>query len=57
MNFGPRDGGFAPTENKLGCHQTLQTWVEGPEGLRFEFQQCTLESSQHAGAACVVNWA
>lgn len=51
------DGGFAPTEKKLGCDRTWQTWVESPEGLRFEFQQYTPESSQHTGTACVVTWA
>ena len=51
-----REAGFSPSEKKLGCDQTWQTWVESPEGLRFEFQQYTPESSQHSGAACTVTW-
>ena len=52
-----RDGGFAPTEKKLGCDRTWQCWVESPEDVRFEFQQYTPESSQFTGANCTVTWA
>ena len=51
-----REGGYAPTEKKLGADQSWQIWVESPEGLRFEFHQYTGESSQRTGRDCVVDW-
>jgi catechol 2,3-dioxygenase-like lactoylglutathione lyase family enzyme len=51
-----RAAGFSPTEKKLGCDKTWQFWVDSPEGVRFEFQQYTPQSSQHTGEPCEINW-
>lgn len=51
-----RDAGHSPTEKKLGADQSWQSWVESPEGLRFEFHQYTGESTQRTGRDCVVDW-
>jgi catechol 2,3-dioxygenase-like lactoylglutathione lyase family enzyme len=51
-----QEGGYPPTEKKLGADQSWQIWVESPEGLRFEFHQYTAESSQRTGRECVVDW-
>jgi len=48
--------GVEVTPKKLGCDQTWQCWCKDPDGVDLEFQQYTLESSQHTRKACQVNW-
>lgn len=48
--------GYPVTEKKVGADQTWQCWVDGPDGLRFEFQTYTDKSSQKTGAPVEINW-
>ncbi len=48
--------GYPVTEKKLGADHAWQCWVDGPDGLRFEFHEYTDKSCQKTGADCVVNW-
>jgi lactoylglutathione lyase len=41
--------GYAPREMIIGADQSLQFWVEDPNGLDIEFQQYTGQSSQLTG--------
>jgi catechol 2,3-dioxygenase-like lactoylglutathione lyase family enzyme len=48
--------GYAPTEIKMGCDNSLQFWVKDPSGVDVEFHQYTEQSSQFNGADVEVNW-
>lgn len=48
--------GVEVTPKKLGCDQTWQCWCMDPDGVDFEFQQYTPESSQTTRADCIVDW-
>jgi catechol 2,3-dioxygenase-like lactoylglutathione lyase family enzyme len=48
-------GGFAPTEIIMGADNTLQFWVQDPNGLDLEFQQYTEQSSQFTGRAIAIS--
>jgi len=48
--------GVSVTPKKLGCDQTWQCWCKDPDGTELEFQQYTLQSSQHSRKPCVVDW-
>ena len=48
--------GVEVTPKKLGCDQTWQCWCKDPDGVDFEFQQYTPESSQTTRADCIVDW-
>jgi catechol 2,3-dioxygenase-like lactoylglutathione lyase family enzyme len=42
--------GYAPREIIMGADNSLQFWVQDPNGLDIEFQQYTERSSQFTGA-------
>jgi lactoylglutathione lyase/glyoxylase I family protein len=48
--------GVEVTPKKLGCDQTWQCWCKDPDGIDFEFQQYTAQSSQATGKNCIVDW-
>lgn len=49
------DRGFAPREIIMGADNSLQFWVQEPNGLDIEFQQYTEQSSQFTGKNVEVN--
>ena len=42
--------GYAPSEVIMGADNSLQFWVQDPNGVDIEFQQYTENSSQFSGA-------
>ena len=50
-----QDRGYAPREIIMGADNTLQFWVEDPNGLELEVQQYTEQSSQFTGANVAVD--
>ena len=48
--------GVEVTPKKLGCDQTWQCWCKDPDGVDFEFQQYTANSSQFTKTNCVADW-
>lgn len=48
--------GVAVTPKKMGCDQTWQCWCKDPDGVDFEFQQYTANSSQFTRTNCVADW-
>ena len=48
--------GHAPGGIKTGADQSLQFWVEDPNGLSCEFHQYTERSSQTTGQNAEVDW-
>ena len=41
--------GVACTDKVLGCDQSWQTWLQDPDGNRFEMHQYTAQSTQFLG--------
>ena len=50
------DKGYEPTEVKMGSDNSLQFWVNDPNGISFEFHQYTAQSSQFTDKDVEVNW-
>lgn len=48
--------GVSFTPKKLGCDQTWQTWLEDPDGNKFEVHQYTPESAQFLGGSVEADW-
>lgn len=48
--------GVECTEKKLGCDQSWQTWLQDPDGNRFEIHQYTDASAQLNGGIVNVDW-
>ncbi len=50
------EAGCEPGAIKLGCDQSRQFWVTGPEGTRIEFHEYTDRSAQFGSADVEVDW-
>ena len=48
--------GITVTGMKTGCDQSIQAWVEDPDGTRIELHQYTLASAQKVGGTVQVPW-
>ena len=48
--------GVACTPKKLGVDNTWQTWMEDPDGNRFEVHQYTPASTQFTGGTVEADW-
>lgn len=48
--------GYTPNEINMGADNSLQFWVDDPDGIAIEFQQYTAESSQLTGSDVEVDW-
>jgi catechol 2,3-dioxygenase-like lactoylglutathione lyase family enzyme len=48
--------GYPVGKKSMGCDQSWQVWVKGPDGLDIEFHHYTPASCQLTGKSCEVNW-
>lgn len=49
------ENGYEASEKKLGCDQSWQFWTTDPSGVRIEFHQYTLQSSQLTHRDCILS--
>ena len=48
--------GITVTGQKAGCDQSLQAWIEDPDGNRIELHQYTPTSAQKIGGIIQISW-
>ena len=53
---GMKAKGVDCTEKKIGSDETWQTWLQDPDGNKFEIHQYTPKSFQRAGGVAQVTW-